>query len=61
MNAENAYHVKVLSVEKGYNKEYQPYSIIIVDKPLQSKYLNFQNVSQHSKLELSRFVTSHKE
>ncbi|XP_023721770.1 ankyrin repeat domain-containing protein 27 isoform X2 [Cryptotermes secundus] len=32
------YAVKILSVESGYNKEYQQYKILITDKPLSPKY-----------------------
>ncbi|XP_021918868.1 uncharacterized protein LOC110829448 isoform X2 [Zootermopsis nevadensis] len=32
------YVVKILSVETGYNKEYQQYKILITEKPLSPKY-----------------------
>lgn len=52
--------VNIMSIEKGYNKEFQPYNIIIVDKPLLSKYR--ANVTlDHNKLQLNRYISSYKE
>lgn len=58
---DTTYQVNILSVEKGYNKEFQPYNIIIVEKPLHSKYQNVTTESQHNKLQLNRFISSYKE
>jgi hypothetical protein len=56
----NNYKVKILSIEKGYNKEFQTYNIIIVDKPVHRKYKIIAQISQSNKLELNRNITSYK-
>ncbi|XP_011499986.1 PREDICTED: putative uncharacterized protein DDB_G0284213 [Ceratosolen solmsi marchali] len=56
------YKVNILSFEKGYNKEYQAYNMIIVDKPVHRKYrIIITQISQSDKLELNRNILSHKE
>lgn len=54
------YFANILSIEKGYNKEYQPYNIIIVDKPLNKKY-RVALKSECSRLQLNRNILTYKE
>jgi len=57
------YVVKILSVETGYNKEYQQYKILITDKPLSPKYQpepvedGLQLSTIHSLTEAVEFLT----
>jgi hypothetical protein len=57
------YVVKILSVETGYNKEYQQYKILITDKPLSPKYQpepvedDLQLSTVHSLTEAIEFLT----
>ena len=55
------YGAKILSIEKGYNKEFQPYSIVVLDRPLRRKYRPKAALSGLDTLQLNRSVTSYKE
>ncbi|XP_012265046.2 ankyrin repeat domain-containing protein 27-like [Athalia rosae] len=54
------HQVKIMSVEKGYNTEFQNYQIFIVDKPLHPKYTS-QIGSQDNERKLNCSITSYKE
>ncbi|XP_014204787.1 uncharacterized protein LOC106636793 [Copidosoma floridanum] len=59
-NNNDEYRVNILSTEKGYNKEFQLYNIIIVDEPIHRKY-RIAQICQSHKFNLNRNITSYKE
>ncbi|XP_015113410.1 ankyrin repeat domain-containing protein 27 isoform X1 [Diachasma alloeum] len=54
------YRVKILSVERGYNSDFQMYNILIVDKVMDPKYLSARKPIG-VKMKLNRSVTCYKE
>ncbi|XP_015592889.1 uncharacterized protein LOC107266676 isoform X2 [Cephus cinctus] len=57
---DDEYNVTILSIEKGYNKEFHMYNIFIVDKPLHHKYIITERL-QDDNLPLNRIITCYKE
>lgn len=55
------YDVEIMSIEKGYNKEFQSYNIIIVDKPIHRKYRVFSKKLLSEKLNLDNSITTYNE
>ncbi|XP_058788924.1 ankyrin repeat domain-containing protein 27-like [Phymastichus coffea] len=55
------YEVKLTSIEKGYNKEFQPYNIVIIDKPIHKKYRVFSKKSRSGELRLDTSITTYKQ
>lgn len=58
--AEERGKVRVLSIERGYNKEFQMYLIFVLDKPLLSKYTTSVDLLDEE-IELNRSIASYKE
>lgn len=54
------YRVRILSVERGYNSDYQMYNVLIVDKVMDPKYLNVRKPIGVT-MKLNRSVTCYKE
>ncbi|KAK0080853.1 hypothetical protein PV325_013229 [Microctonus aethiopoides] len=54
------YKIKILNIERGYNKDFKMYNIVIVDKLLHEKYVISQKPIEN-KIKLNRVITSYKD
>ncbi|KAK0183445.1 hypothetical protein PV327_001487 [Microctonus hyperodae] len=55
-----SYKIKILNIERGYNKDFKIYNIVIVDKLLHEKYVNLQKPIEN-KIKLNRIIASYKD
>ena len=56
----NSHKINIVSVERGYNKEFQIYNIVVVDKPLDAKY-SATRVLLSARMKLNRTINCYKE
>lgn len=56
----DAYKIKIINIERGYNKEFQLYNIVIVDKPLDPRYCTNRSLPG-ARMKLNRTISCYKE
>ncbi|XP_043266860.1 ankyrin repeat domain-containing protein 27-like isoform X2 [Venturia canescens] len=56
----DGYKVKIINIERGYNKEFHSYNIVIVEKPMDLKYCATRSLPS-AKMKLNRTIDCYKE